>query len=69
MSDTPRTDEIDAEAKDQYGKDYFPGIMRQHARQLERELNAVKTTLQSVLQQNALARIDAMKDDPRINLD
>lgn len=39
--DTPRTNEVDKKARKFDGNDYWPGQMREHARQLERELAAM----------------------------
>ena len=39
--DTPRTNEVDEKCRKFDGEDYWPGKMREHARQLERELAAM----------------------------
>ncbi len=40
-NDTPRTNEVDQKCRKLDGEDYWPGKMRDHARQLERELAAL----------------------------
>jgi hypothetical protein len=42
---TPRTNEIDRAERKRNGEDYFPGKMRDHAQQLERELNTALADL------------------------
>ena len=63
---TPRTDAVDKLAKKLDGEDYYPGKMREHAKQLESELNQCQHDLliaRTMLDDAAHGRIQLVPND------
>ena len=59
---TPRTDAADKNARKIDGEDYWPGQMREHARKLERELNAWRKCARNLAEAYTSGDFQAMRE-------